>query len=82
MREFHIMIRSLQDVKDFVALSSAQPFPVIVGSDSQNINGKDFMGMFSLDYRYPQRVRVRCSEEEFTRFLHAAQAFVANAFAG
>mgnify|MGYP003317896631 CR=1 FL=1 len=82
MREFHIMIRSLQDVKDFVALSSAQPFPVIVGSDSQNINGKDFMGMFSLDYRYPQRVQVRCSEEEFASFLQAAQAFVATAFAG
>ena len=81
MWEFHINIRSFQQVQNFVALATAQPFDILVGNDCQSINGKDLMGMFSLDYRYPQRVRVRCSEEEFTRFLQEAKSFVASAFA-
>ena len=68
MWEFHITIRSFQQVQDFVALANAQPFDISVGNDYQDINGKDLMGMFSLDYSRPLRVKMRCSEEEFLQF--------------
>ena len=68
MREFHIVLRSLRQVQDFVSLAMTQPFEVHVGNDRQHINGKDFMGMFSLDYSRPVQVSVTCSDEEFARF--------------
>lgn len=76
MREFSIMIRSLQDVQDFVSITIGKSFDVQVGNDMQCIDGKDFMGMFSLDYRYPQRVRADCSEEEFECFRREAAAWI------
>lgn len=77
MREFHISLRSLRQVLDFVKLSMVQPFEISVGNDRQNINGKDLMGMFSLDYSAPIRVRVRCSQEEFSSFRKSASRFLA-----
>ncbi len=77
MREFHIVLRSLRQVQDFVSLAMIQPFDVHVGNDRQNINGKDLMGMFSLDYSAPVRVQVRCSPEEFRSFHSSASRFIA-----
>ncbi len=75
MKEFNIILRSMQDVQDFVALSTAQPFEVQVGSNGQYIDGKDFMGMFTLDYRYPLRVCISCSDDEYSNFRQAAAAY-------
>ena len=72
MREFDIVLRSLRQVQDFVRLAMVQPFDVQVGNDWQNINGKDLMGMFSLDYTHPLKVTVRCTEEEFSAFQSKA----------
>ena len=66
--DFHISLTTFQQIETFIALASRQPFDVQVGNDWQNINGKDLMGMFSLDYCQPLRVQVMCSEEEFTSF--------------
>ena len=68
MREFDIVLRSLRQVQDFVAIAMVQPFDVLVGNDRQHINGKDLMGMFSLDYTAPIHVRVICTQEEFSSF--------------
>ncbi len=68
MREFHINIRSFRQVQAFVSLAMVQPFDVLVCTESQQINGKSFMGMLSLDYRQPVFVQVSCSEEDFCRF--------------
>lgn len=72
MREFHIMIRSFQQVRDFVALAMVQPFEVLVGNERQKVNGKSFIGMFTLDYQFPVRVSVDCSQEEYERFRSKA----------
>ncbi len=74
MREFPIFITTAAQIRRFVTLAAKQPFEVLVGNERQNINGKDFMGMASLDYTRPVQVRVRCSEEEFHCFRQAAQA--------
>lgn len=68
MQEFYIVIRSFRQVKDFVALAMVQPFEVMVGNDRQKVNGKSFIGMFSLDYETPVKVSLKCSEEERERF--------------
>ncbi len=75
--EFDIVLRSLQQVQDFVALAMVQPFEVMVGNDRQSINGKDLMGMFSLDYSHPVRVCVRCTQEQFSSFRNSASSFLA-----
>jgi len=72
MKKFDIILCSFRQVQDFVALAMKQPFEVRVGNDRQHINGKDFMGMFSLDYSRPVQVTVTCSDEEFARFHQQA----------
>ena len=73
MLEFDIILRSLKQVQAFVKLAMVQPFEVLVGNDRQHINGKDLMGMFSLDYSHPVRVRVTCTQEQFTCFRSSAE---------
>ena len=75
--EFDIVLRSLQQVQDFVALAMVQPFELMVGNDRQSINGKDLMGMLSLDYSHPVRVCVRCTQEQFSSFRNSASSFLA-----
>ena len=65
---FHIWLTSLKQIQTFVGLAAKQPFDVRVGNDRQNINGKDFMGMLSLDYTRPVKVQVDCSADEFAAF--------------
>ena len=69
--DFHISLNSFQQIQSFVKLASRQPFDVHVGNDRQHINGKDFMGMASLDYTRPLQVKVNCSEEDFLCFRQA-----------
>ena len=77
MREFHIVLQSLRQVQDFVKLAMVQPFDVLVGNENQHINGKDLMGMFTLDYSAPVRVQVICSPEQFDIFRHSAMQLCA-----
>lgn len=76
MQKFDIMIHSRQEVQEFVSLATRQPFRVTVGNDSQSIDGKDFMGMFSLDYSRPLQVSMQCSGEEYSRFRQNAAKFL------
>ena len=68
MQEFNISIGSFRQIRAFVSLAAVQPFDVFVGNDRQQVNGKSFIGMFSLDYTKPVRVRVSCSLETMRRF--------------
>jgi len=68
MQEFQITIKSFQQVQDFVALAAQQPFDILVGNENQIINGKDLMGMFSLDYTRSLQVKGDCPEETFRAF--------------
>ena len=77
MHSFNIIIRSIYQVQEFVSLAMVQPFEVLVGNDNQQVNGKGFIGMFSLDYADPVKVTVKCSDEEFSQFRHAVAKFIA-----
>ena len=53
MREFQIRLQSVQDVQEFVSLSTARSFPVIIRDACGKVNGKSFMEMFCLDLYGP-----------------------------
>ena len=77
MWEFYINLRAFDQVQGFVRLACQQKFDVTVGNDHQTINGKDLMGMFSLDYSRRLQVKMHCSEEEYLQFKQAAEAILA-----
>ena len=77
MHQFNIVMHSFQQVQEFVKLAMDQPFDVLVGNEHQSINGKDIMGMFSLDYRYPLQVTVTCTDDEFETFHNRAEVLIA-----
>ena len=72
MHEFDIVVRSFRQVQAFVSLAMEKKFEILAGNDRQQINGKDIVGMFSLDYTRPITVKMECSEEEFQRFRQEA----------
>ena len=76
MKEFTILIQSFQDVQDFVAIATVQPFRIVVGNSRYLGNAKSFMGMFSLDYSHPLQVRMECTQEQYGQFRKAADRFV------
>ena len=77
VHQFDIVMRSFQQVQNFVKLAMNKPFDIMVGNEHQNINGKDIMGMFSLDYRFPLKVSVTCSKTEFEAFLDETKVLCA-----
>lgn len=72
--QFHISLTSLAQIKTFVALAARQPFKVFVGNERQQINGKDIIGMVTLDHSRPLLVRADCSADEFAAFQTDVQA--------
>ena len=73
MQEFHMELCSFQQVQNFVRLAAEQPFEIRVGNDHQRINGKDLMGMFSLDYSRPVHVIAECAQELFEEFRRSVE---------
>lgn len=78
MKQFDIFLETFEDVQEFVALATVQPFRILVGNDRTRVNAKSFMGIFSLDLTTPVQVRADCSEEEYAGFKLAASRFLTN----
>ena len=77
MKQFEIHVQTFRQVRDFVALAMVQPFEVLVGNEKQMVNGKSFMGMFTLDYKRHLRVCVKCTDEEFGKFQKETASILA-----
>ena len=76
MREFQVRLQSVQDVQEFVSLSTARSFPVAIRDTNNKVNGKSFMEMFCLDFNQPLRVVAQCSEEELDALRREADRFL------
>ena len=76
MREFQVRLQSVQDVQEFVSLSTARSFPVIIRDACGKVNGKSFMEMFCLDFNQPLRVVAQCSEEELDALRRDVDRFL------
>lgn len=72
VKEFPISLRSFAEVERFVSLATKQPYRVFVGSGKNRVNGKNIMGMFTLDFSAPVQVQVDCDDAEFQKFRKAA----------
>ena len=71
---FQVFLHSYEQIKTFVALASRQNFDIRVGNDRQTINGKDFMGMCTLDFSRPLKVLADCTGDEATEFRKSVLA--------
>lgn len=77
MQEFEIRLYSVQDVQDFVALATTQPFPITIRDAHNKISADSFMELFCLDFTHTLRVVCDCSQEQLNQFRWDAQRFLA-----
>ena len=70
---FQIFLTTYEQVKTFVLLAAQQPFDIRVGNERQSINGKDFMGMCSLDFSRPVHVQADCTADQAAAFCKDLQ---------
>ena len=77
MWEFEIVLRSVQDVQEFVALATKRSFAVQISDGRHRVNGKSFMEMFCLDFTRPLKVTAGCSEQQFDDLRADALRFLA-----
>ena len=78
MLEFAIRLGSVQDVQDFVAVTTTRPFTITVRDEHNKINADSFMELFCLDFTRPLRVVCDCSEAELEALRNALSHFVVN----
>ena len=74
MKSFNIMLRSINDVKDFVNIANKYDFDVDLTSGRYVVDAKSIMGIFSLDLSKPIKVDVHgdecsCFYEEVKKFI-------------
>lgn len=58
MITFNILMKSINDVKDFVNIVNKYPFDVDLTSGRYKVDAKSIMGIFSLDLSKPIKVEV------------------------
>jgi phosphotransferase system HPr-like phosphotransfer protein len=74
MKAFNIMLRSINDVKDFVNLVNKYNFDVDLTSGRYVVDAKSIMGIFSLDLSKPIRVEVH--SDDCDSFCNEISAFI------
>lgn len=62
MKTFNIMLKSINDVKDFVNIVNKYDFDIDLSSGRYIVDAKSIMGIFSLDLSKPIRVEVHMDE--------------------
>ena len=77
MQEFRIRLRSFSEVRDFIQISTSQPFHVRIGNDHQMTNATSYMGLMSLDLTDALLVSCDCSDSEFLEFRRQSACFLA-----
>lgn len=77
MQNFYISLRSFQDVQEFISMATVQPFAVLVGNEAQQVNGKSFIGMVSLDHTRPLLVQADCDMPAVEHFRNVVHKFLA-----
>ena len=62
MRTFNIILKSINDVKDFVNIVNKYDFDVDMTSGRYVVDAKSIMGIFSLDLSKPIKVEVHSDD--------------------
>ena len=77
MQKINIALHSFKEVQEFITLATVQPFAILVGNDAQQVNGKSFIGMVSLDYSRPVQVQADCDGQAWQSFRSVVNKFLA-----
>ena len=78
MLEFAVKLRSVQDVQDFVALTTTRPFSITVRDEHNKISADSFMELFCLNFSQSLRVVADCTEAELESLMRDAERFLAD----
>ena len=76
MLEFAVKLRSVQDVQDFVALTTTRPFAITVRDEHNKISADSFMELFCLNFTHPLRVVCDCNEADLEALRQDLARFV------
>jgi len=76
MKEFNVLLNSINDVKQFVQLTTMQFVDIDIVSGRYVIDAKSIMGLFSVDLTKPVKVNVQGTEEEAANFYEQVKQFV------
>ena len=68
MTEFHVSLKSVSDVKQFVSTASLEPVDIDVVSGRYTVDAKSILGLCSLDLDKPVLVKVYGSPENGADF--------------
>ena len=60
MLEKMIMLTSIEDVRNFVAMAAEKDYDIDLVSGKYIVNGKSIMGVFSLDLTKPIKMIAHC----------------------
>lgn len=74
MKTFNVLLKSINDVKDFVEIVSKYPFDIDLSSGRYVVDAKSIMGIFSLDLSKPIKVEVYDDNSE--DFLDKIKTFI------
>lgn len=75
MKTLNIMLKSINDVKDFVNLVSKYDFDVDLSSGRYVVDAKSIMGIFSLDLSKP--ITVEAYTDDLEAFYNDMKPFLA-----
>lgn len=74
MKSFNIILKSINDVKDFVNTVNRYDFDVDLTSGRYVVDAKSIMGIFSLDLSKPIKVEVHT--DDCATFLEEVKPFI------
>lgn len=74
MKSFNILLKSINDVKDFVNIVNKYDFDVDLSSGRYVVDAKSIMGIFSLDLSKPIKVEVQV--DDCGKFYDEIKAFI------
>ncbi|MBC7765974.1 MAG: HPr family phosphocarrier protein [Hyphomonadaceae bacterium] len=74
MKDFNIMLHSINDVKNFVNLVNRFDFDVDLASGRYVVDAKSIMGIFSLDLSKP--IKVQISTNDCEEFMKEVKPFI------
>jgi len=74
MKEFNLMLSSIDDVKDFVNIVAKYDFDVDLTSGRYVVDAKSIMGIFSLNLSKPIKVEVQ--SDDCQKFIDEVERFI------
>ena len=75
MKEFNVLLSSINDVKQFVNTATAQLVDIDIVSGRYVIDAKSIMGLFSVDLTKPVKVSVQGSDQDAAVFYDSVKQF-------